>query len=112
MVINAKIRSCKNLKMKKTQNFMTHLLPDLQYMLESDILRNSSQILLVVLKCDFWVFGCPNDPPDTLLAKTLCGILTVASVAASAIAVAAATQGALLSNSYLPITSGPGFSHH
>ena len=30
MVINSKIRSSKNLKMKKAQNFMTHLIPDLR----------------------------------------------------------------------------------
>ena len=31
MVINANIRCSKNLKMRETQNFMTHLIPDLQY---------------------------------------------------------------------------------
>ena len=32
MMINAKITSSKNLKMEKTQNVMTHLIPDLQYL--------------------------------------------------------------------------------
>ena len=31
------------------------------YMLEIDILRNSSQKILGVLKGDFWGFACPND---------------------------------------------------
>ena len=41
------------------------------YMLEIDILRNSSQKFLGVLRGAFSVFGCPKRHPDTLLAKTM-----------------------------------------
>ena len=40
-------------------------------MLEIDILRNSSQKVLVVLRGAFEGFGCPKRHPDTLLAKTM-----------------------------------------
>ena len=42
------------------------------YMLEFDILRNSSQKYLDVLRGAFW-FGCPKRHPDALLAKTMLG---------------------------------------
>ena len=42
------------------------------YMLEIDILRNSSQNFLGVLRGAFEVFGCPKRHPDALLAKTMC----------------------------------------
>ena len=41
------------------------------YMLEIDIIRNSSQIFLGVLRDAFWVFGRPKRHPDALLAKTM-----------------------------------------
>ena len=41
------------------------------YMLEIDILRNSSQNDLGVLKGAFSGFGCPKRHPDALLAKTM-----------------------------------------
>ena len=41
------------------------------YMLEIDILRNSSQKFMGVLRGAFLVFGCPNRHPDALLAKTM-----------------------------------------
>ena len=39
------------------------------YMLETDILRNSSQKVLGALRGAFKGFGCPKRHPDTLLAK-------------------------------------------
>ena len=48
------------------------------YMLEIDILRNSSQIILGVLTGAFQGFGCPIRHPDALLAKTM-GLATYAS---------------------------------
>ena len=41
------------------------------YMLEIDILRNSSQNILGVLRGALEVFGCPKRHPDALLAKTM-----------------------------------------
>ena len=43
------------------------------HMLEIDILRNSSQIFLGVLRVRdaFKGFGCPKRHPDALLAKTM-----------------------------------------
>ena len=41
------------------------------YMLEIDILRNSSQNFLGILRGAFLGFGCPKRHPDTLLAKTM-----------------------------------------
>ena len=46
------------------------------YMLEIDILRNSSQIFLGVLRVAFLGLGCPKRHPDTLLAKTMPGSLS------------------------------------
>ena len=43
----------------------------LNYMLEIDILRNSSQKFLGVLRGIFQGFGCPKRHPDALLAKTM-----------------------------------------
>ena len=40
-------------------------------MLEIDILRNSSQNVLGVLRGTFYGFGCPKRHPDALLAKTM-----------------------------------------
>ena len=42
-------------------------------MLEIDILRNSSQKFLGVLRGAFSVFGCPKRHPNALLAKTMLG---------------------------------------
>ena len=41
------------------------------YMLEIDILRNSSPKKVGVLGGTFEGFGCPKRHPDTLLAKTM-----------------------------------------
>ena len=43
------------------------------YMVEIDVLRNSSQIFLGVLRGAFKGFGCPKRQwhPDALLAKTM-----------------------------------------
>ena len=41
------------------------------YMLEIDILRNSSQNYLGVLRGVFQGFGCPKRHPDALLAMTM-----------------------------------------
>ena len=41
------------------------------YMLEIDMLRNSSQNLLGVLRGVFQGIGCPKRHPDALLAKTM-----------------------------------------
>ena len=41
------------------------------YMVEIDILRNSSEFILAVLKGAFKGFGCPKRHPDALLAKTM-----------------------------------------
>ena len=53
MVINAKIRSHTNLKMNKKQNFMTHLIPDLQYAIQAkkrmSIAEHIETLLLEVL---------------------------------------------------------------
>ena len=43
------------------------------YMLETDILRNSSLEILGVLRGAFLVFGRPKRHPDALLAKTMLG---------------------------------------
>ena len=43
----------------------------INYMLEIDILRNSSQNFLGVLMGAFQGFGCPKRHPDALLAKTM-----------------------------------------
>ena len=45
----------------------------INYMLEIEIdtLRNSSQIVLGVLRGAFQGYGCPKRHPDTLLAKTM-----------------------------------------
>ena len=55
------------------------------YMLETDILRNSSQNILGVLRGAFLGFGCPKRHPATLLAQTMlvnvCQWLTSASLA-------------------------------
>ena len=40
-------------------------------MLKNDIIRNSSQKFLGVLRGAFEGFGCPKRHPDALLAKTL-----------------------------------------
>ena len=40
-------------------------------MLEIDILRNSTQTILGVLRVAFYGFGCPKRHPDALLAKTM-----------------------------------------
>ena len=45
------------------------------YMVEIDILRNSSQKFLGVLRGAFKGFGCPKRHPDTLLAKTMAQVL-------------------------------------
>ena len=42
------------------------------YMFEIDILGNSSQTSLGVLRVAFLGFGCPKRHPDALLAKTMC----------------------------------------
>ena len=54
--------------MKSVYNFMGI---KFSYMLEIDILRNSSQNNLNVLGCAFLESGCPNRHPDALLAKTM-----------------------------------------
>ena len=41
------------------------------YMLETDILSNSSPKYLGVMRGAFYGFGCPKRHPDTLLAKTM-----------------------------------------
>ena len=41
------------------------------YMLQIDILRNSSPKKVGVLRGAFEGFGCPKRHPDTLLAKTM-----------------------------------------
>ena len=41
------------------------------YKLEIEILRNSTQIFLGVLRGSFQGFGCPKKHPDALLAKTM-----------------------------------------
>ena len=41
------------------------------YLLEIDILRNSSQKVFGVLRCAFVELGCPKRHPDALLAKTM-----------------------------------------
>ena len=41
------------------------------YMLEIDILRNSSQFFWGILRGALEVFGCPKRHPDALLAKTM-----------------------------------------
>ena len=41
------------------------------YMFEIDILENSSQNFLGVLRGAFLGFGCPKRHPDALLAKTM-----------------------------------------
>ena len=46
-------------------------------MLEIDILRNSSQFLLGVLRGAFQGFGCPKRHPDALLAKTMVATILV-----------------------------------
>ena len=43
----------------------------INYILEFDILRNSTQSFLGVLRGAFLGFGCPNRHPDALLAKTM-----------------------------------------
>ena len=43
----------------------------INYMLEIDILRSSSQNILDVLRGTFCGFGCPKRHPDALLAKTM-----------------------------------------
>ena len=43
----------------------------LNYMLEIDILRNSSQHFLGILRGAILGFGCPKRHPDALLAKTM-----------------------------------------
>ena len=43
------------------------------YMLEIDILRNSSLKKVGVLRVAFEGFGCPKRHPDALLAKTMFG---------------------------------------
>ena len=45
------------------------------YVLEINILRNSSQKYLGVLSFFFQRFGCPKRHPDALLAKTMTGIV-------------------------------------
>ena len=42
------------------------------YMLEIDILRNSSPKKVGVLRGAFEGFGCPKRHPDALLTKTMC----------------------------------------
>ena len=42
-------------------------------MLETDILKKSSQFFLGVLRGVSLGFGCPKRHPDTLLAKTMLG---------------------------------------
>ena len=44
---------------------------DFEYMLEIDILRNSSQKNLCVLRGVFQGFGCPQRHPGALLAKAM-----------------------------------------
>ena len=44
-------------------------------MLKIDILRNSSQIFLGVLRGVFQGFGCPKGYPDALLAETMVSVL-------------------------------------
>ena len=41
------------------------------YLLEIDILRNSLQNVLSILRGALEVFGCPKRHPDALLAKTM-----------------------------------------
>ena len=43
----------------------------LNYKLEIEIFRNSTQNILVVLRGSFQGFGCPKRHPDALLAKTM-----------------------------------------
>ena len=47
------------------------------YLLEIDILRNSSQIFLGDLRVAFKGFGCPKRHPDALLAKTMITTITI-----------------------------------
>ena len=47
------------------------------YMLEIDILRNSSPEKVGVLRGAFEGFGCPKRHPDALLAKTMLSFLTL-----------------------------------
>ena len=46
------------------------------YMLEIDIFRNSSQKIWGVLRGAFQGFGCPKRHPDALLAKTMLPLVT------------------------------------
>ena len=46
------------------------------YMLEVDILRNSSQKSLGVLRGAFKGFGCPKRHPGALLAQTMLWVLS------------------------------------
>ena len=50
------------------------------YLLQIDILRNSSQKILGVLRVAFLGFGCPKRHPDALLAKTMMGPLFILRV--------------------------------
>ena len=45
------------------------------YMLEIDILRNSSPRKVGVLRGAFEGFGCPKTHPDALLAKTMAHVV-------------------------------------
>ena len=49
------------------------------YMLEIDILRNSSKNNLGVLRGAFQGFGCPKRHPDALLANTMPKSFTIAN---------------------------------
>ena len=51
------------------------------YMLEIDILRNSSPRKMGVLRGAFEGFGCPKRHPDALLAKTMAHVVTNWSLA-------------------------------
>ena len=48
------------------------------YMLEIDILRNSSPRKVGVLRGAFEGFGCPKRHPDALLAKTMIVVQSLA----------------------------------
>ena len=71
------------------------------YMLEIDILRNSSPRKVGVLRGAFEGFGCPKRHPDALLAKTLVLVLLAK--------VAPALEGIILCRNWTPLFH-PGFS--
>ena len=55
----------------------------LNYKLEIEILRNSTQIFLGVLRGSFQGFGCPKKHTDTLLAKTMVKVCVLENLRSS-----------------------------